>query len=83
MALHRAHMDLGQKQETGTIRNNHCFTEVTESNPKARFVTETSERLLKLIIRFASPINHLPRSGFTLCNKFQYVHPVEAESEMV
>ncbi|KAJ3324093.1 hypothetical protein HDV06_000634 [Boothiomyces sp. JEL0866] len=72
LALQKQNIKIGAKEETGSIRNNRAFTEIVNSDPKL-YMSETSEKFV-----YSTPENRIAnanlisRSGFTLCNKFDY-----------
>ncbi|KAJ3000035.1 DEAH (Asp-Glu-Ala-His) box polypeptide 34 [Globomyces sp. JEL0801] len=78
LALHNPEVKVGNKQNTGSIRNNHPYKETFESNPTDRFLSESSDRFapIKKDTSIRVDCNMIPRSGFTLCNKFQYNYPI-------
>ncbi|KAI8927449.1 hypothetical protein BC831DRAFT_452401 [Entophlyctis helioformis] len=76
MRLRTQRISIGQKEDAGSVRNNHPFLEIAERNPVSRFTTETQERFGAPKDTFSmskvTACNGMKRSGFTGSNKFEY-----------
>jgi hypothetical protein len=84
LALHNGDTVFGPKQDTGSIRNNQPHIETTEIVPQARFLTETTDRYRRIKnSEMKLDCSFVPRSGFTLSNKFEYGQKAISEESLV